>query len=208
MGREQHWIDHCNQRVADYCGPGDAAVVDCLQPILGGDANAAEVIRPVIAKFQAAATLTGAVVDIVDHFNKGEGRGKNRISGSMAKAAGPDTVITMNSEPPGIVIGFDLRMDPPLDHLHVEFEPYGFRAFDEEELEDRQKSIQDGKEAKQLHEMFPDGQWYSVKELATRIGISKQAVSNRLEKIQNRLEVEKKGTSHRFRISSNRKAEQ
>ena len=114
MSEPRDWIAHCCDRINTFCQHGDAAVVDCLQPIMpeGESANNAEVVRPVIAKFQAAATETGAVVDVVDHFNKGgEGRGMNRISGSMAKAAGPDTVITLNSEPPGIAIEMDLRMD-------------------------------------------------------------------------------------------------
>ncbi len=210
MMEPRNWIDHSYHRITHYCEPGDAAVVDCLQPILNADANAAEVIRPMISKFQSASTQTGAVVDIVDHYNKGEGRGRNRISGSMAKAAGPDTVITLNSEPPGIVIGFDLRMDPPIDDFHVEFEPYAFRVFSEEELEERQESIKAAQDAKALREIFPDGQWYSVKEISNRIGLTLGGAQKRLNGFKGQCECKKlegnKFYSYRF-ANNNRRPE-
>jgi len=210
MKRPVDWIEYCCGRITDYCGPGDIASVDCLQPIMGDqDANLSHVVRPIVARFQAATTESGAMLDIVDHYNKGgEGTGMHRLSGSVAKSAGPDSILTLNGSQDGtIVVTADLRMDPPVDDFHVQFEGYQFRVVTAEEMEERKASIQAEKDAQQLHEMFPDGQWYEVKEIAMRIGLSEGGIQKRIDKNLERLERRKESRAYKYRWSNHSTSE-
>ncbi len=206
MAISTNWIDYSCERIISFCNPGDVSVIDCLQPIMGDqDANLAQVVRPVIGKLQAAADSSGAAADLVDHFNKsGEGSGMNRISGSMAKAAGPDTIITLNSSGPVITVETDLRMDPPIDDLQVEFKPFEFRVISEEEQEERKRATKESKRNELLHETFTDHAWHSAGDLAKNLGISKEGARRRINKLRDDfLEEKKEGQVKYYRRSNN-----
>ena len=206
MAQRVAWVDYCCERIISFCEPGDIAVIDCLQPIMGDqDANLAQVVRPIFGKFQAAAEQSGAAVELVDHFNKStEGTGKNRISGSMAKSAGPDSIITLNSHGTGTTVELDLRMDPPIDKFHIEFKPFEFVVISEEQLEERKQAGKRSKREETLLETFPNGIWHTVKNVADHLGIGKGGAQKRIDNLKDDyLEEKREGQTKYYRRIDN-----
>lgn len=175
MTEAADWIGyaawHCEQ-----LSRGDLLIVDCLQALDVGENNDPGVIRRALGRLQAAATRSGVCILIVDHFNKSsEARGKNRLSGSMAKSATPDAIILLESDGPFIKLSFELRMDPPMDSLTLAFDSpsQGFRVVTTEEREERKEASAGSKREERLSLMFPDrGRRYSRVEIAANIGKS------------------------------------
>jgi hypothetical protein len=174
MSEAQDWIGYAAWHALQL-QPGDVLVVDCLQALDVGENNDPGVIRRALGRLQAAATTSGACVLVVDHFNKsGEARGKNRLSGSMAKAATPDAILLLEADGPLIRLSAELRMDPPTDPLTLEFRhpSEGFRLVGDEEREARRESAKAAKAADKLAMLFPPDQPgpASKAQLATRAG--------------------------------------
>ncbi len=198
MTSSRDWLAYICDQVVACCNPGDVMLIDCLQPIMaGGDGNAAEVVRPLMAKLQSVADQTGAAVLLVDHFNKGEGQGKKRVSGSMAKVAAPDTIITLNSSAGLIEIQADLRMEAPCDPFCIEFRGYAFARVSEEEREERKAAAKD-KGLREFVKKLPLG-WFRDVEIAVNLGIHKDTARRRLQSCSEWVERKKKGTSYLYR---------
>jgi hypothetical protein len=104
------WIEAAGQ-------PGELWILDCLQPVLEVDANDSVKVRAEFRPLLRATEKSGIVLLIVDHFNKnGEARGMARISGSVAKVAAVDSIVTLTPQDGGIIaVDFDLREDPPVE---------------------------------------------------------------------------------------------
>ena len=202
MTSSRDWIAYICGQVVACCNPGDVMLIDCLQPIMaGGDANAAEVVRPLMARLQSVADQTGASVIVIDHFNKSEGGGKNRISGSVAKAAAPDTVITLNSAAGLIEIQADLRMEAPCDPFCIEFRGYAFARVSEEEREERKQAAKD-KELREFVQSLPFG-WFSKDEVAEQHGRTDEWARKKLISCKKWLEQKKDGKKHLFKKIDN-----
>lgn len=172
MTEDADWITystfHCDQMRR-----GDLLIIDCLQALDPGDANDPSAMRKALSKLQAVATRTGVCVLIVDHFNKStEAKGKDRLSGSMAKAATPDAILLLESEGQFLKLSFVLRMDPPRDPITLAFDSpsEGFRLVTEDERQNRREAAQTSKKEERLALMFPDpGQQYTNREIAANI---------------------------------------
>lgn len=181
MSEAADWIGyagwHCEQ-----LNRGDLLIVDCLQALDVGENNDPGVIRRALGRLQAAATRSGVCILIVDHFNKSsEARGKNRLSGSMAKSATPDSIILLESDGEFIKLSFELRMDPPRGSITLAFDSpsEGFRVVTSEEREERRDSTAETKREEKLNLMFPDrGRRYSKIEIAANIGKSLDTATN------------------------------
>jgi hypothetical protein len=174
IAEDVEWIAYCCA-VVEQANRGDLIIVDCLQALPVGDVNDPREVRRVLSRLQAAATKSGACVIVVDHFNKsGEAKGKNRLSGSMAKAATPDAILLLESDGKDfITFSTELRMDPPRDPLTLEFRTAseGFRVVGEEEREERKEASKGKRDSERLEAMFPEiGRAYSKKEVAVNIG--------------------------------------
>ena len=185
LAEDVPWIDYC-AHVIRCSKQGDLVIVDCLQALPAGDANDPAAVRRVLGLLQAAATQSGACVVVVDHFNKSnEARGKNRLSGSVAKAATPDAILLLESDGRDfITFSTELRMDPSRDPLTLEFRSpsEGFRVVDQSEREERKDAAKDRKNAELLAKLFPDiGRSYTKQELALNIGKSEKTVENWLK---------------------------
>ena len=202
MTSSRDWIAYICGQVVACCNPGDIMLIDCLQPIMaGGDGNAAEVVRPLMAKLQSVADQTGAAVLLVDHFNKGEGQGKNRVSGSMAKVAAPDTIITLNSSAGLIEIQADLRMEAPCDPFCIEFRGYAFARVSEEEREERKQAAKD-KELREFVQSLPSG-WFSKDEVAEQHGKTAEWARKKMISCKEWVEQKKDGKKHLFQKIDN-----
>jgi len=166
---------HCDQMKR-----GDLLIVDCLQALDVGENNDPGVIRRALGRLQAAATRSGVCVLVVDHFNKStEARGKNRLSGSVAKAATPDAILLLESDGPLIKLSFELRMDPPRDPITLAFDSpsEGFRVVTEDERTERKEAGAATRRKERLSAMFPDRfRQYSKAEIAATIGKSIKTV--------------------------------
>jgi archaellum biogenesis ATPase FlaH len=162
---------HCEQM-----NRGDFLIVDCLQALDIGDHNDQGVIRAHLKRLQSVATRMGVCILIVDHFNKSsEAKGKNRISGSIAKAATPDAIILLESDGAFIKLSFELRMDPARDSITLAFDSpsEGFRVVTEEEKADRKEATDNKKREERIALMFPDRSGrYTKAEIATNIARS------------------------------------
>ncbi len=103
------WIEATGQ-------PGELWFLDCLQPVLEVDANDAVEVRGQFRPLLLAAEKSGATLVIIDHFNKNsEARGMARVSGSVAKVAAVDAIITLSPRDEDVItVDFDLREDPPV----------------------------------------------------------------------------------------------
>lgn len=193
MTTPRDWVAFICDQISSRCQPGDIALVDCLQPILGAaNSNAVEEVRPLLNKIQAVADQTGAAVLLVDHFNKGMGRGKDRVSGSMAKVAAPDTVITLNSAEGLIEIRADLRLDPPQEPFFVEMRNYSFLLVTEEQLQERKQAAKD-KDLREFVESLPLG-WFTGADLAGELGIHPDTARRRLKRCSEWVETKQEGT--------------
>ena len=193
MTTPRDWVAFICDQIASRCQPGDIVLVDCLQPILGdADSNAVGEVRPLLNRIQAVADQTGAAGLVVDHFNKGRGRGKDRVSGSMAKVAAPDTVITLNSAEGLIEIRADLRLDPPQEPFFVEMRNYSFVLVTEEQLEERKQAGRD-KDLRKFAESLPLG-WFTAADLAAAQGIHKDTARRKLQACSEWVERKQEGT--------------
>ena len=143
---------------------GEVWILDCLQPVLEVDQNDALAVRRELGPLLAAAAQTGAVLVIVDHYNKSSmSQGMNRVSGSVAKVAAVDTIITLTPAPKmdGVIeVDFDLREDPPVDgRVLVKFNgrTHGFDLVTSEELETAEEKQNAEKLAGWLATGWPGG---------------------------------------------------
>jgi hypothetical protein len=196
MTEAADWIGyaawHCEQ-----LNRGDLLIVDCLQALDVGENNDPGVIRRALGRLQAAATRSGVCILIVDHFNKSsEARGKNRLSGSMAKSATPDAIILLESDGAFIKLSFELRMDPPSDSITLAFDSpsEGFRVVTSEEREERKESVAGTKREERLKLMFPDrSRQYSKAEIAANIGKTPDTAANWLKEFSEAIETHVQG---------------
>ncbi len=111
--------------------PGELWILDCLQPVLEGDANDPAKVRSAFQPLLKASEKAGVVLLLIDHFNKNsEARGMARVSGSVAKVAAADAIITLSPRGDGVIgVDFDLREDPPVDGetlIRFNFATHGF----------------------------------------------------------------------------------
>lgn len=184
MRERVDWVDYCCQRIEDALGPGDVAVVDCLQPITDFDGNAATETRRMMAKFQASATKSGALVILIDHFSKStEQKGKNRVSGSMAKIAAPDEILLMEASGQFIDLKPILRLDRHAEEITMQFaDGYQFLEVDPEEKASRAKAAKVKTYAAQCGKALPNvGQPYTYKEMAENLGIEVRNIYAKFE---------------------------
>ena len=196
MSESADWIGyaawHCEQ-----LNRGDLLIVDCLQALDVGENNDPGVIRRALGRLQAAATRSGVCILIVDHFNKSsEAKGKNRLSGSMAKSATPDSIILLESDGEFIKLSFELRMDPPRDSITLTFDSpsEGFRVVTSEEREERRDSTAETKREEKLKFMFPDrGRRYSKAEIAANIGKTQSTAENWIKSFPEFIETHVQG---------------
>ncbi len=169
------WIEHVSMHCEEM-DRGDLLIVDCLQALDLGDHNDQGIIRRELSRLQAVATRTGVCVLIVDHFNKSsEAKGKNRISGSIAKAAAVDLIILIEADGSFIKLSFEHRMDPPINPITLAFDSpsEGFRVVTEEEKADRKEATDNKKREERIALMFPDRSGrYTKAEIATNIARS------------------------------------
>lgn len=189
---------------------GAVAIVDCLQALGIEDHNDPAEIRSIWNRFQSAAGISGAFVVIVDHFNKStEAKGVNRISGTMAKAAAPDAIITLHPDGQAVRMEFVLRDDPPIPDLFLRFSLLGhrFEPIDPgEHAKLRELQQADAKIAKLTPSLvgLPDG-WFKVADAAEVWKIGPRAALKRAEAMA-RLELlgsMKQGQAWLFRINRN-----
>lgn len=196
MTRVEDWIGyaawHCEQ-----LNRGDLLIVDCLQALDVGENNDPGVIRRELGRLQAAATRSGVCILIVDHFNKSsEAKGKNRLSGSMAKSATPDAIILLESDGAFIKLSFELRMDPPSDSITLAFDSpsEGFRVVTTEEREERREAAAGSKREERLALMFPDKlRRYSKAEIAANIGKTPDTAGNWIKEFSESIETHVQG---------------
>jgi len=185
LAEDVPWIEYC-AAVVRLCGRGDLMIIDCFQALPAGDVNDPQVVRRSLGMLQAAATESGACVVVVDHFNKStESKGKNRLSGSMAKAATPDAILLLESDGPNfITFTTELRMDPPRDPMTLEFRSpsEGFRVVGSEEREERKETAKQNRAADRLATLFPEfGRQYTKEELASNAGKSAKTIGEWLK---------------------------
>ena len=181
MTEAADWIGYvCHH--CDQMHRGDLLIVDCYQALDAGDSNDPSAVRKALGRLQAAATRSGVCVLIVDHFNKStEAHGKNRLSGSMAKAATPDAILLLEADGPLIKLAFELRMDPPRDAITMAFDSpsEGFRVVTDEERQERREAAAGSKREDKLALMFPErGRQYSKREIAANIGKTEDTAKN------------------------------
>ena len=204
MSDAADWIGyaawHCEQ-----LNRGDLLIVDCLQALDVGENNDPGVIRRALGRLQAAATRSGVCVLIVDHFNKSsEARGKNRLSGSMAKSATPDSIILLESDGAFIKLSFELRMDPPRDSITLAFDSpsEGFRVVTNEEREDRKESVAEAKRGDRLALMFPDRvRQYTKAEIATNIAKTQDTAGSWIKDFAEFIETHPQGPTSPYLYS-------
>lgn len=190
MTETTDWIAYACHHCAAM-NRGDVLIVDCLQALDAGDANDPAAVRRALSRLQAVATKTGVFVLIVDHFNKStEARGKNRLSGSMAKAATPDAIVLLESDGPFIKLSFDLRMDPPIAPLSLTFDSpsEGFRVVSDDERDERKAAGREARDEERLAAMFPErGRQYTKAQIAANIGKSQDTAQNWLRALEDRI---------------------
>jgi hypothetical protein len=201
------WIGYvCHH--CDQLKRGDILIADCLQALNFGDANDPSVVRKALSRLQAAATRSGALVLVVDHFSKStEQRGKNRLSGSMAKAATPDAILLLESEKQFLKLSFELRMDPPRDPLTLAFDSpsEGFRLVTSEEIEDRREATAESRRGERLAAMFPDRfRRYSKAEIAANIGKTPDTAGNWIKELSDFISTHVQGAKepHLYSLNS------
>jgi len=202
MGEAVDWIGHICQ-VARTLARGDLLVADCLQPIFDGDTNHPGEVRRALARLQAAATESGCAILLVDHFSKStEAKGKNRLSGSMAKSAAPDCILLMEGKGGEFVeLGFELRMDPPRDAVLLAFESAttGFRLVPEVEAAARREAAAQARQDERMVRAMPEaGTSYTRKEMAGNAGVHPNTIDNWLPDFGDSVEV-LDGNPKRFR---------
>lgn len=159
---------------------GELWILDCLQPIMEVDQNDAVAVRGLMRCLMEAATATGAALVIIDHYNKsGDARGMARVSGSVAKVAAVDAILTLtpDRESDTIRVDLDLREDPPCEALAVRFNSHthGFDVLDPDEAKREAERM----EREQLAEWLATG-WGDGSEARTRadLGAVWRMVSN------------------------------
>ena len=122
----------------------------------------------------------------------------------MAKSAGPDSIITLNSHGTGTTVELDLRMDPPIDKFHIEFKPFEFVVISEEQLGERKQAGKRSKREETLLETFPNGIWYTVKNVADQLGIGKGGAQKRIDNLKDDyLEEKREGQTKYYRRINN-----
>lgn len=199
------WIEYCCAVIRDM-RRGDLVIVDCLQALPVEDHSNPREIRRVLGMLQAAATESGACVLVVDHFNKSiEAKGKNRLSGSMAKAATPDSILLLESDGPFIRFSADLRMDPPRDPITLEFNTpsEGFRVVEDGEREARVEAGESARrnEIDREHRelLFPVPMvWRTMRELLAASGKTRKTVEGWLARIEG-VEINREPKEHLYR---------
>jgi hypothetical protein len=151
---------------------GEVWILDCLQPALEVDQNDALAVRRELGPLLSAASVTGAVLVIVDHYNKSsESRGMSRVSGSVAKVAAVDTIVTLTPKTDGVIeVDFDLREDPPVDGqtlIRFNSQTHGFDLVTSEQL----ATVEEKQLAEKLADWIATG-WQGEREPKTAAALA------------------------------------
>ena len=91
-----------------------------------------------------------------------------------------------------------------IDKFHLEFRPFEFVVISEEQLEERKQAGKRSTREETLLETFPNGIWYTVKNVADQLGIGKGGAQKRIDNLKDDyLEEKREGQTKYYRRIDN-----